>query len=112
MSKQIDNVPWHSLPGLKPQKPANAKYPWDRWFNGKTHLLIAGEDFTRDLTEFRTYLYEMSMNRGVIVKTAVTRDGNLYVRKTGSRRHKRVKDPTIEAVLRGEPVASPEPDGE
>lgn len=112
MAEELWRVPWKDLPNTERKPPPHTKYPWDEWFNGRTWLLIQGEDFDRDPEEFRTYIYDMAQKKNAKVKTKIDRDGNIYIRKTGGRGRRR-KDPTIEAVLRGDPVPSPiEDEGE
>lgn len=113
MSKELHNVPWDRLPDTEPRKPhPRAKYPWDKWFNGKTHLLIHGEDFDQDVDNFRQYVTTVASAKRVSIKTKKTRHGDLYLRKVGTLKPLNRKDPTIEAVLRGEPVPRKEREDE
>lgn len=101
MSIEIHNTPWDSLPGKKKRK-VKTKYPWDLWFNGKTHLLIAGEDFKWDIRLFRGYIYDVATMKGLRVKTALTESEDaLYVRRLGRKRKPTRVDPVVQAVLNG-----------
>lgn len=99
MAKQLEHQPWNALPNTDGRHP-NEKYPWDEWFNGKTWLLIKGEDFDSDTDVFRRYIYDCSIRNDVKVKTKVDKHGNIYVRKTGAR--KRSKMSYEEAVAMAE----------
>jgi len=89
MAEELHYQPWHSLPGTQGPHP-NQKYPWNDWFNGKTWLLIKGEDFDSETHVFRRYIYDVSIREGVRVKTTLDKHGNIYLRKTGARRKKKM----------------------
>jgi hypothetical protein len=55
------------------------KYPWDRWFDGRTWMLTPGEDFDRGVGSFRSVAHLAARNRGGKLRTAVRR-GKLYIK--------------------------------
>lgn len=56
-----------------------AKYPWDEWFDGRTHVLVQGEDYDADGPKsFRSTVYSAADRLGVSVVTKII-DGELHV---------------------------------
>jgi hypothetical protein len=52
-----------------------SKYPWDEWFDGKTRILVQGEDFTVTPASIRNTISVNAFRRRVKVRTR-TLDGN------------------------------------
>lgn len=51
-----------------PARP-RGQYPWDEWLDGRTRLLVAGEDFTVSAVTMRTMCYVQAYKRGLKVTT-------------------------------------------
>lgn len=59
-----------------------AKYPWEEWFDGRTHVLVQGEDYEADGPKsFRSTVYSAADRLGVTVVTKII-DGELHVQAT------------------------------
>ncbi len=69
MAKIIDaeDIQWGGSPG--------SRYPWDEWFDGKARILAKGEDFTSQISSFRTTVYECARRRGLKVRIATVDNG-------------------------------------
>ena len=52
-----------------------SKYPWDEWFDGKTRILVQGEDFTVTPASIRNTVSVNAFRRRVGVRTRIL-DGN------------------------------------
>jgi hypothetical protein len=52
-----------------------SKYPWDEWFDGKTRILVQGEDFTVTPASIRNTITVNAFRRRVAIRTRVL-DGN------------------------------------
>lgn len=59
-----------------------AKYPWEEWFDGRTHVLVQGEDYEADGPKsFRSTVYSAADRLDVTVVTKII-DGELHVQAT------------------------------
>jgi hypothetical protein len=55
--------------GQRGRKP---KYPWKKWFDGRNHVLIQGEDYEAESPKsFRSTVYSAARRMGVDVETAI-----------------------------------------
>ena len=52
-----------------------SKYPWDEWFDGKTRILVRGEDFTVTPASIRNTISVNAFRRRTGVRTRIL-DGN------------------------------------
>lgn len=91
MAKEMKGVQWDLL---KPQRRAHLmRYPWHEYFNGSTWLLLHGEDFDVEPTEFQRYVLEIARENRFNVRTMLNEEGNgVWVQKKRphSDRHKRI----------------------
>lgn len=85
MSKRLKSFNFRGRRGAKRQ------YPWDLWFDGGIHELIAGVDFTNAVAVMRATIYMASKRMGVSVRTSETDKGNLVIQ---AMRGESVDDPT------------------
>lgn len=55
-----------TLRGGFPRSGTQTKYPYDSWFDGRPHVLVAGEDFsdTLDAESLQTRIYRVARSRG------------------------------------------------
>lgn len=56
-----------AYPKLPDTPDARKKYPWEQWFDGRNHKLVAGTDFDTDVSSMRAYIYKMASQRGLKV---------------------------------------------
>lgn len=77
MSKRLKTFNFRTRRGAKRQ------YPWDLWFDGGIHELIAGVDFTTAVAVMRATIYMASKRMGVSVRTSETEEGNLVIQAFG-----------------------------
>lgn len=63
---------------VKKKKPANAKYPWDRWFRQKRFVLVRGRDYTCQPHSLSVMVRAAAYARKVRVSVAL-RDETLTV---------------------------------
>lgn len=62
-----------------PKRGRSPKYPWEVWFDGRTHRLKQGEHYEAEgPRSFRSTVYSAADSRGVTVTTRII-DGDLYV---------------------------------
>jgi hypothetical protein len=52
-----------------------SKYPWDEWFDGKTRILVQGEDFTVTPASIQNTISVNAFRRRVRARTRIL-DGN------------------------------------
>ncbi len=52
----------------------NRKYPWNRWFDGKTHRLKWGRDFDPEPPEFRRQVLRAAKRMGAQIRTRIEVD--------------------------------------
>lgn len=65
---------------------SNAKYAWDKWFDGGVWILSHGEDFETEVDTFQTTVLIRARKRGVKVLTKKLGSGKLAIRKVADKR--------------------------
>lgn len=53
------------------------KYPWDLWFNGRTHEVERGRDFTIAFSTFQSMLHTQVGKRDLVIATMTVSPGVL-----------------------------------
>lgn len=62
-----------------PKRGRPAKYPWDKWFDGKTRVLEQGVDYEADSPKsFRSTVYSAAKRMGIGIETRII-DGELHI---------------------------------
>ena len=47
-------------------------YDWDNWLDGRSWLLVAGDDFGQHIRFFRGYAFTVAKQRGIKIRTKLT----------------------------------------
>jgi hypothetical protein len=51
------------------------KYPWERWFDGNVHKVVAGTDFAVPIDQFRVHVGNTARRKGLYIQTTKQKDG-------------------------------------
>jgi hypothetical protein len=53
--------PAGEVPALPDLGDARVKYPWAQWFDGQTHEIVKGRDFTCEVVTFKAHVYKQAV---------------------------------------------------
>jgi len=74
MAEIVEDAVWGS------SRRSVSRYPWEEWCDGKTRVLIRGEDFSCTVKGMQNTVNVHSFRTATVIRTRVLDDGRLQIK--------------------------------